>query len=128
MIKYISGMVASKEELAELFLSVNWNSGKYPDRLYESVKNSTYKIFAYDGEELVGMITAISDTCINLFITYLLVNPKYQHQNIGSSLLKKLLSIKSFNRIELITDIKDKNFYLKNDFTEDGVGMFKINW
>ena len=40
-------MYCTRDELKDLFLSVNWNSGKYPDKLYESIKNSTYKIFAY---------------------------------------------------------------------------------
>lgn len=128
MIKYTNEMNCTKEELAELFLSVNWNSGKYPDKLYKAVENSTYKIFAYDEDKLIGMITALSDSCINLFITYLLVAPKYQNSKIGSKLLKDMISIKSFNRIELITDAKDKNFYINNGFIEDGIGMFKINW
>jgi GNAT superfamily N-acetyltransferase len=128
MIKYSNEMKCSKEELASLFLSVNWNSGRYPDKLYESIRNSTYKIFAYDDDKLIGMISALSDQCINLFISYLVVDPDYQNKKIGSTLLNKLTSIKDFNRIELISDEKDKNFYLKNDFIEDGVGIFKIKW
>jgi GNAT superfamily N-acetyltransferase len=128
MIKYTNEMKCSKEELASLFLSVNWNSGRYPDELYESIRNSTYKIFAYDDDKLIGMISALSDQCINLFISYLVVDPDYQNKKIGSTLLNKLTSIKDFNRIELISDEKDKNFYLKNDFIEDGVGIFKIKW
>jgi ribosomal protein S18 acetylase RimI-like enzyme len=128
MIQYTEEMKCSKEELANLFLSVNWNSGKYPDKLYESIKNSTYKIFAYDDGKLIGMISALSDECINLFISYLLVDPNYQNMKIGSILLNKLITIKDFNRIELITDDKDKDFYLKNGFIEDGIGMFKIRW
>lgn len=128
MIRYTNEMNFTKKELSDLFLSVNWNSGNYPEKLYQSVKNSTYKIFAYDDEKLVGMVTALSDSCINLFITYILVAPEYQNKKIGSELLNKVISIKPFNRIELITEIKDKNFYTKHGFIEDGVGMFKINW
>lgn len=128
MIKYCNDLTCTKEQIAELFLSVNWNSGKYPDRLYESIMNSTYKIFAYDGDKLVGLVTALSDQCINLFISYLVVAPEYQGKQIGSTLLEQITNIKKFNRIELITDIKDKKFYLKHNFIEDGVGMFKINW
>ena len=128
MIKYTNKMTCTKEELSNLFLSVNWNSGKFPDKLYESVNNSTYKIFAYDDDKLIGMVTGLSDQCINLFISYLLVSPEYQKKKIGTHLLNEIISIRDFNRIELITDKDDKNFYLKNDFEEDGVGMFKIKW
>lgn len=128
MIKYTKEMTCTKEELSNLFLSVKWNSGKFPDKLYESVKNSTYKVFAYDDDKLIGMATALSDQCINLFISYLLVSPEYQNKGIGTNLLNEILNIKEFNRVELITDKDDKDFYLKNGFEEDGVGMFKIRW
>lgn len=128
MIKYTNEMTCTKKELSDLFLSVNWNSGKFPDKLYESVSNSTYKIFAYDEDKLIGMVTGLSDQCINLFISYLLVSPEYQNQKIGTNLLDKIINIKEFNRVELITDKNDRDFYLKNGFREDGVGMFRIKW
>lgn len=128
MINYKTEMNCTKEEIAQLFLSVNWNSGKYPEKLYTSIKNSTYKIFAYDDNKLIGLVTALSDQCINLFISYLVVAPEYQNQKIGTTLLNQIMAIKQFNRIELISDTKDKEFYLKNGFIEDGVGIFKIDW
>ena len=128
MINYKTEMNCTKEEIAQLFLSVNWNSGKYPEKLYTSIKNSTYKIFAYDDNKLIGLVTALSDQCINLFISYLVVAPEYQNQKIGTTLLNQITAIKQFNRIELISDTKDKEFYLKNGFIEDGVGIFKIDW
>lgn len=128
MINYKTEMTCTKEEIAQLFLSVNWNSGKYPEKLYTSIKNSTYKIFAYDDNKLIGLVTALSDQCINLFISYLVVAPEYQNQKIGTTLLNQITAIKQFNRIELISDTKDKEFYLKNGFIEDGVGIFKIDW
>ena len=128
MINYKTEMTCTKEEIAQLFLSVNWNSGKYPEKLYTSIKNSTYKIFAYDDNKLIGLVTALSDQCINLFISYLVVAPEYQNQKIGTTLLNQITAIKQFNRIELISDTKDKEFYLKNGFIEEGVGIFKIDW
>ena len=128
MIRYTEKMTCSKEDLQELYLSVNWNSGKYPDRLFESIQNSTYKIFAYDDDKLIGLVTGLSDNCINLFISYLVVKPNYQNQRIGTELLNKITSKRNFNRIQLITEDKDKDFYLKNGFIKDGVGIFKINW
>lgn len=70
----------------------------------------------------------MSDQCINLFISYLVVAPEYQNQKIGTTLLNQITTIKHFNRIELIYDTKDKEFYLKNGFIEDGVRIFKIDW
>ena len=96
-------MICIKEDLQELYLSVIQNCGKQLDKLYESIKNSTYKIFAYDDNKLIGLATGLSDNCINLFISYLVVRPKYQDKKIGTMLLKKIISKKDFNRIQLVT-------------------------
>lgn len=128
MIKYSEKCNSSKKEIADLFLSVGWNSGKYPDKLWEAINNSTYSIFAYDNDKLVGLVSGLSDKSINLFISYLLVIPQYQNKKIASTLLKNICSKRNFNRIQLITESKDKDFYKKNHFIEDGIGMFIIDW
>lgn len=128
MIVYEEEIKFNKEDLRKLFSSVNWNSSKYPDKLFKAIENSTYKIFAYNGDRIVGLITGISDGSINLFISYLLVDPSYQKMGIGKTLLNKMIKKGDFNRIQLITEIKNKEFYLKNGFTKDGIGMFKIKW
>lgn len=127
-IEYTTEMRCSKEELADLFLSVNWNSGKYPERLQKAIRGSTYKVFAYDKEMLVGMVSALSDGEINLIISYILVRPEYQRRKIGSNLLQKIIAIKHYSRVVLVSEEDIKDFYLYNNFIEDGVGMFKINW
>ena len=66
-IVYTTEMRCDKGELADLFLSVNWNSGKYPDRLYKAICGSTYKVFAYDKEKLVGMVSGLSSIIILIF-------------------------------------------------------------
>ena len=52
-------MYCTQDELKNLFLSVNWNSGNYPDKLYESIKNSAYKIFAYDDKTNINWLILI---------------------------------------------------------------------
>ena len=42
-----------KKELEELFLSVNWDSGKYPEKLAIVMKNSSNVISAWDNEKLI---------------------------------------------------------------------------
>ena len=37
-------------ELKRLFMSVNWESGKYPEKIREGLKNSSHVISAWDGE------------------------------------------------------------------------------
>jgi len=80
------------EELEDLFLSVNWESGKYPNRLAEAMKNSSAVISAWDEGKLVGLVRSLDDGVCTAFIHYLLVRPQYRKDHIGGTLMKKILS------------------------------------
>lgn len=79
-------------ELQRLFLSVHWESGRYPEKLARAMKNSTRVISAWDGEKLVGLVRALDDGETAAFIHYLLVGPAYQKAHIGSGLMNRLLA------------------------------------
>ena len=70
-------------ELEELFLSVDWSSGHYPDKLVVAMENFKTVYSAWDDEKLVGMICAMDDGIMNAYVHYLLVNPEYHGQMIG---------------------------------------------
>ena len=46
----------TREQIEELFLSVNWLSGKYPERVVKALRDSSKVISAWDGERLIGLI------------------------------------------------------------------------
>lgn len=48
----------NQKQVEELFLSVGWVSGKYPQKLYRALMNSETVISAWCGDELVGLIRA----------------------------------------------------------------------
>lgn len=50
------------QQVAELFLSVRWVVGKYPDRLHKALMNSSRVISAWDGDRLVGLIRVMGDS------------------------------------------------------------------
>lgn len=78
-------------ELEELFLSVGWESGNYPERLVRAMKQSSLVISAWDNDRLVGLVRSLDDGETVAFIHYLLVNPAYQKLHIGAELMKRLL-------------------------------------
>ena len=63
------------EDLERLFLSVEWSSGHFPDKLVVAMKNFSTVYSAWDGEKLVGMICAMDDGVMNAYVHYLLVDP-----------------------------------------------------
>ena len=82
----------SEKQLEELFLSVNWESAKYPSKLVRAMKNSSRVVSAWDGERLVGLARAIDDGETVALIHYVLVNPAYQGLHIGYELVSRLIS------------------------------------
>ena len=130
-IEYKEGVVFSKEQLAELFLTDNWNSGKHPAKLFRAVSGSDYQLSAWDGEKLAGFVNAIDDGCMTCFIVFFIVDPNYQKQGIGTYLLQKTLDhYKTFNRRITTTEIDNINFYKKIGFSrnDDDVSMFNNHW
>lgn len=51
----------SKEQLEDLFTSVGWLSGNYPDRLKKAMINCPTVISAWDGDQLVGLVNALDE-------------------------------------------------------------------
>ncbi len=78
-------------QLQSLFLSVNWESGMYPDKLVRAMRNSARVISAWDGSRLVGLVRALDDGETVAFLHYLLVDPAYQGYHIGDSLMKQIM-------------------------------------
>lgn len=60
-IKYKKTKVFTVEELQGLFLSVEWESGNYPEKLVRAMQNSSHVISAWDGDKLVGLVRALDD-------------------------------------------------------------------
>lgn len=101
-----------EKELEELFLSVNWSSGKYPEKLRIAMKNSDKVVSAWDGDKLIGLMNSLSDGIMTAYFHYLLVNPEYHKKGIGRDLVAKMLSIyKDYPRKVLIAYDNELEFY-----------------
>ena len=119
----------NKKQLVSIFNSVGWKTAEYPNRLYSAIKNSDYVMSVWDNNELIGLISAISDGAINVFITYLLVKPEYQKQGIGKILLNDFCKkFEGFGRRIVSTEIDKEEFYNKFGFVIDGIVMFNKDW
>lgn len=108
------------QDIEELFLSVGWASGKFPNRITEGLKHSTQVISAWDGDKLIGLVRALDDGCTVAFIHYLLVRPEYQQYHIGTELMQRLLDhYKDCLYIKVMpSDIKANKFYKNLSFQQ----------
>jgi len=109
------------KELKELFLSVEWSSGHYPEKLVIAMKNSGSVFTAWDNDKLVGLINALDDGIMTAYVHYLLVNPEYQGNGIGKELARLVSEkYKDYLRIVLIAYDKEVGFYQHCGFTAGG--------
>lgn len=126
-ITYKSIKKFSPEALQELFLSVNWSSGHYPDKLVIAMQNSSSVFSAWDKDKLIGLINVLDDGAMTTYIHYLLINPEYHGKGIGKELVLKVKEkYKDYLRIVLIAYDKEIGFYENMGFEkgEDKTPMF----
>ncbi len=117
-IKYKTTKDFTNAELEDLFLSVQWSSGKYPDKLVVALKNSDSVISAWDGHNLIGLMNALSDGIMTAYFHYLLVKPDYQSKGVGKNLVQRMLeNYKNYARKIVIAYDKEINFYKKCGFS-----------
>lgn len=108
--KYLHDL--DREELQSLFLSVEWSSGHYPDKLVEAMRHYATVCTAWDGDRLVGLASVMDDCVMTAYVHYLLVRPEYQHRGIGRRLVEMVKErYKDYLRIVLISYNAEVGFY-----------------
>lgn len=116
-----------EEDLKDLFLSVEWSSGHFPDKLTIAMRHFKTVYSAWDGDKLVGMVCAMDDGIMTVYLHYMLVRPEYHHRGIGHTLLEMMKEhYKTYLRIALIAYNKELAFYESCGFkkAEDASPMF----
>lgn len=132
MITYTDEKKFTQQSLQDLFLSVNWVSGKYPSRLYKALLNSSTVLTAWDGERLVGLARLLDDSEMLAYMHYVLVHPNYQGQGIAGTLVEMAKEkYKDYLYLEIMPEErKNASFYEKHGFQcmRDGVAMQLCNF
>lgn len=112
MITYSDTKVIAPKLLEELFLSVEWESGKYPEMLSKAMLGYKSVFTAWDGDMLIGLVSAMDDGVMTAYVHFLLVNPDYHKQGIGKRLMEMIKErYKDYNRICLIAENDALGFY-----------------
>ena len=105
-------------DLEELFLSVEWSSGHYPDKLSAAMRNYETVFTAWDGDSLVGLICAMDDGVMTAYVQYMLVRPEYQGRGIGRELMERTKTVyRDYLRFALISYNDRTGFYESCGFT-----------
>lgn len=116
-------------DVKDLFLSVDWLSGKYPERLKKALDHCETVITAWADGRLVGLINAIDDGELTAYVHYLCVNPEYQGTGIGRYLLSQIREkYRDYLYIILLAENEGLiEYYKKNGFEHmDGRYVFMV--
>ena len=132
MLIYTEEKKFTKEQIQQLFLAVNWVSGKYPERLYKALMNSSTVLTVWDDEKLVGLTRVLDDTEMLAQIHYVLVHPDYQGKGIAGSMIERIKEkYRNFLYIEGMPEDKaNVLFYVKHGFSvmENGAAIQICNY
>ena len=126
-IKYKNTHDFNTEQLQDLFLSVEWSSGHYPEKLVVAMKNFETVYTAWDKDKLIGLVCAMDDGVMTAYVHYLLVNPAYQKMGIGKRLVEKIKSkYAEYLRIVVVAYNAELDFYESCGFkkADDASPMF----
>ena len=116
-----------RKKLEELFLSVEWSSGKYPEMLVKAMEHYETVYSAWDGDRLVGMLCAMDDGVMTAYVHYLLVHPEYQGCGIGRRLVEMAKEkYRDYLKIVLIAYDRGARLYENCGFRQaaDSVAMY----
>ena len=122
-------------DVLHLYQAVGWtNYTHQPQMLEKSLSHSLAIYLALDGNAVVGLVRLVGDGFSSIFVQDLIVLPTYQHQGIGSALMKKALAdFKDAYQVQLVTEQTEKNlvFYRSLGFetlsTYDCTGMIWVD-
>ena len=115
------------EDLESLFLSVEWSSGHYPEKLVVAMQNFETVYTAWDGNQLVGLICAMDDGIMTAYVHYLLIRLEYQHLGIGRKLVEMIKEhYHEYLRIVIVAYNDELDFYKSCGFkkADDASPMF----
>jgi ribosomal protein S18 acetylase RimI-like enzyme len=97
-------------QLIGLYNAVGWTTyTRDGDELEKAIRNSTYVVCAWDGEQLVGLVRCLSDDVSICYLQDILVHLDYQRQGIGRRLMENCLERFDHVRAKvLLTDDEER--------------------
>lgn len=111
-IEYKSIKIFQAEKLERLFLSVDWESGNFPEKLMKAMENSSTVLSAWDENRLIGLANALDDSVMTAYMHYVLVDPEYHGCGIGKELLQRMKEIyNDYITLVLVSYTSETGFY-----------------
>lgn len=132
MLQYTEEKIFTQQQVAQLFLSVGWVSGQYPQRLYKALMHSSTVLTVWDNDQLVGLTRVLDDSEMLAQVHYVLVRPDHQGLGIAGAMIEHIKEkYKNYLYIEGMPEDKENvPFYVKHGFRvmENGAAIQICNY
>ncbi len=105
------------EQVTALYRANKWSAGDKPKELEQALKQVSTLVTAWDGNQLVGLGSALTDGCLVVYYPHLLVHPDYQGRGIGKTIMQHMQKYyEGFHQQILVAQIDAVSFYEKCGF------------
>ena len=118
------------EEVRQLFRLGGWPEDipRFPDQKVRAMlKRSHLVVSAWDGKQLVGLASVVSDGNISAYIENLMVAPRYRGRGIGKSMLKRAVSQLRKEKVPFIFTLGPRATGTRRGLFEQ-TGFRPLNW
>ena len=102
MISYSDSHDIDPTQLLALFEQADWAGGRCVPDIQQMLTETDVIMTAWDGSKLVGFGRVLTDYIYRASIWDVIVDATYQDQDIGKSLVRRILTHDSLVRVELI--------------------------
>lgn len=111
---------------------VGWPKAPNSSQLWQILKNSEFKVLAISKEnsqtKVVGLVSALSDNVLTVYINLLEVLPEFKKLGIGKELMNQMLKLtEDFYMTDLVCDQGLVPFYTKFGLKEQ-IAMSRRNY
>jgi GNAT superfamily N-acetyltransferase len=99
------------DRVAALFGEIGWTA-REPDQVREAFARSTFKAFAYEGDELIGFGRTVDDGRFYATVADVVVIPAWQRRGVGTAIVQDLQTrLKGFLMVTLTATPEVQPFY-----------------
>lgn len=110
-----------QDQVLTLYRANQWSSADKPQKLCEGLRNSHRLVSAWDADRLVGLANSLSDGCLVVYYSHVLIHPEYRRRGIGRELMTRLMShYQDFHQQVLIADGDAVEFFRSLGFGPAG--------
>lgn len=110
------------EAMRAILIEDDFDNGRTPEQYRVSFENSAVVCIAYDEDQIIGTVRALSDGVCNAYIVDVWTLSPYRKQGIAREMMRRVLERLPGQHVYLFTD-DAMDFYEKLGFKPQPTGM-----